>query len=110
MRIGETGDVLETPVGDAVIEIPWDRIRSVADPEYRAHLADRAVERARRIGQRIRAMRLEAGLTPVALAERIGVQRQVVADLEAGTIEPRNDLVERFAIALGRRLRDFADG
>ena len=110
MRIGETGDVLEMPAGDAVIEIPWDRIRSVADPEFRAHLADRAVERARRIGERIRAMRLEAGLTPVALAEKVGVPREVVANLEAGKIEPRNDLVEHFAIALGRRLRDFADG
>src|SRR6516165_11083796 len=67
MRIGETGDVLETPGSDGVIEIPWDRIRSVADPEFRAHLADRAKERARRIGGRIRALRLEAGLTPVVL-------------------------------------------
>src|SRR5437867_2158349 len=32
MRIGETGDVLEVPASSAVIEIPWDRIRSVADP------------------------------------------------------------------------------
>ena len=45
MRIGETGDVLEVPSGAAVVEIPWDRIRCVADPEFRAHLADRAAER-----------------------------------------------------------------
>src|SRR6266481_3543666 len=54
MRIGETGDVLEVPANGAIIEIPWDRIRSIADPEFRAHLADRAAERARRIGVRIR--------------------------------------------------------
>src|SRR4051812_18085149 len=60
MRIGETGDVLELPAGDGVIEIPWDRIRSIADPEFRAHLTDRAAERARRIGGRVRAMRLQA--------------------------------------------------
>src|SRR6266849_1242241 len=78
MRIGETGDVIEVPAGDTVIEIPWDRIRSIADPEFRAHLADRADERARRIGGRIRAMRIEAGLTPVALAEKVGVRREVV--------------------------------
>jgi ribosome-binding protein aMBF1 (putative translation factor) len=95
--------------GDAVLEIPSDRIRSVADPEFRAHLADRAAERARRIGGRIRTMRLEAGLTPAALAERVGAPRQVVADLEAGKIEPRSDLIERVAVALGRRLRDFAE-
>ena len=109
MRIGETGDVLEVPAGDAVMEVPWDRIRSVADPAFRAHLADHAVERARRIGEQIRTMRLEAGLTPAVLAERVGVSWQIVANLEAGKIEPGSDLIERVAIALGRRLRDFAE-
>jgi len=109
LRIGETGDVLEVLAGDAVMEVPWDRIRSVADPEFRAHLADHAVERARYIGERIRAMRLEAELTPAALAERLGVSRQIVANLEAGKIEPGSDLIERVAVALGRRLRDFAE-
>ena len=64
---------------------------------------------ARRIGGRIRAMRLEAGLTPEVLAEKVGVSREVVANLEAGKIEPQDDLIEHIAIVLGRRLRDFAD-
>jgi DNA-binding XRE family transcriptional regulator len=109
MRIGETGDVLEVPASDTVIEIPWDRIRSIIDPEFRAHLADQADERARRLGGRIRALRLEAGLTPLALAARVGVPREVVANLEAGKIEPPIDLIEHVAIVLGRRLRDFAE-
>ncbi len=53
-------------------------------------------------------MRLEAGLTPAALAEKVGVPRETVADLETGKIEARSDLIEHVAIALGRRLRDFA--
>src|SRR5438132_12858265 len=89
MRIGETGDVLEVPAGDADIEIPWDRIRSLADPEFRAHLADQAEERTRRIGKRVRALRLAAGLTPAALAEKVGVRQEVVANLENGKIEPQ---------------------
>ena len=109
MRIGETGDVLEVPASDAVIEVPWDRIRSIADSEFRAHLADHADERARRIGGRIRAMRIEAGLTPAAFAENLGVPREVVTNLEAGKIEPSTDLIEHIAVVLGRRLRDFAD-
>jgi len=40
-------------------------------------------------------MRLEAGLTPAALAEKVGVPRQTVADLEAGKIETP-------VVALGR--------
>jgi DNA-binding XRE family transcriptional regulator len=109
LHIGETGDVLEVPANGTVVEIPWDRIRSIADPEFRAHLADHAAERARRIGARVRAMRLEAGLTPLALGANVGVSRQVVAELEKGKMELSVDLIERIAIALGRRLRDFAD-
>jgi DNA-binding XRE family transcriptional regulator len=109
MRISETGDVLEIPGSDTVIEIPWDRLRAIADPEFRAHLADHAHDRALRIGKRIRAMRLEAGLTPAALAEKVGVAREVVSTLEAGKIEPRIDLIEHIAVALGRRFSDFAD-
>jgi hypothetical protein len=41
MRIGETGDVLEIPADDRVIEIPWDRIRALADvlPQSEQELA-----------------------------------------------------------------------
>jgi len=109
MRITETGDVLEVPNGDAVIEIPWDRIRSLADPEFRAYLADHAAERARRIGKRIGAMRRETGMSRVALAEKVGVGREVIANLEAGTMEPQSDLIADIAIALGKRLRDLAE-
>jgi DNA-binding XRE family transcriptional regulator len=109
MRVSETGDVLEVPADDTVVEIPWDRIRSIADPDFRAHLAERAAERARRVGKQIQAMRLEAGLTPAALAERVGVTREIIADLEAGKLEPQADLIEHIAGVLGRRLRDFAE-
>jgi len=54
-------------------------------------------------------MRLEAGRTPAAPAEKVGVPRETVADLEAGKIEPRSDLIEYVAVALGRRLRDSAE-
>lgn len=109
LRIGETGDVLEVPAGDAVIEIPWDRIRSLADPEFRAHLAAQAAQRTRRLAGRIRALRRAAGLTRAALAEKLGVPRDVVADLERGKTEPRGYLLQGIASALGKSLRDFAE-
>jgi DNA-binding XRE family transcriptional regulator len=109
LRIGETGDVLEIPADDTVIEIPWDRIRAIADPYFRAHLAEHAQERARRIGGRVRSMRLKAGLTPSAVAEKVGVSPEVIAKLEAGEIEPQSDLIQHIAGVLGRRLRDFVE-
>jgi DNA-binding XRE family transcriptional regulator len=109
LRVGETGDVLEVPVHKAVIEIPWDKVRSIADPDFRAHLADAATERARRIGVCIRKMRLEASLTRPALAAKVGVPPEVVANIEAGKGEPSIALIEHFALALGKRLGDFAE-
>src|SRR6266851_9991781 len=109
LRISGSSDVIEVPSMDTVIEIPWDRIRSVADPDFRAHLADHAVARARRIGSRIRALRQEAGFTRAALADKVGVTQEIIAKLEVGKVEPWVDLLEQIAIALGRRLQDFAE-
>ena len=50
-----------------------------------------------------------AELPRSTLAERVGVSREVIADLEAGKIEPQADLIEHIAGVLGRRLRDFAE-
>lgn len=107
LRIGETGDVLEIPAGAETIEIPWDRIRAIADPQFRAHLADKSHDRARRLGERVRAMRLDSGLTQAVLAKKVGVSPQVIAGLEAGEIEPETDLLQHIAGIMGRGLRDF---
>jgi DNA-binding XRE family transcriptional regulator len=109
MRIAETGDVLEVPAGDEMIEIPWDRIRSLGDPEFREHLSQHARVRAKRIGARVRAMRVEAGISPGALAQKVGLSANAIADLESGKTEPQTDVIEHIALALGRRLRDLAE-
>ncbi len=109
LRINENGDVLEVPGTNGVIEIPWDRIRCIADPDFRAHLARQAAERARRIGSRIRAMRLTARLTRASLAHKVGVPRETIARLETGKIEPLTELIEHIATVLGRRLQDYSE-
>ena len=108
LRIGPTGDVIEIPNRGSVIEIPWDRIRSLVDPAFRAHLTKQAGERARRIGARLRALRLKAGLTRPALANKAGVERGIIAKLEAGKMDGKLDLLVQISAALGGRLRDFA--
>lgn len=109
VRLGETGDALEVPALDNVVEIPWDRIRSIADPDFRAHLADVSARRARRIGNRIQTMRLTCKLTRPELAKKIGVTAAVVAKLESGKLEPSLDMIEHLALALGKRFKDFAE-
>jgi predicted transcriptional regulator len=38
-------------------------------------------------------MRVDAGLTPAAVAEKVGVSQEVITSLEAGEIEPEADLI-----------------
>jgi DNA-binding XRE family transcriptional regulator len=108
MRISETGDVLEVPGPGELIEIPWDRIRSLADAKFRAHLTNASIQRARRLGLRIRTLRRAAKMTRLEIARKTGLSRDEVANLEAGKVEPTLDLIEHIALALGKRMRDFA--
>jgi DNA-binding XRE family transcriptional regulator len=108
MRISEMGDVLEVPAVGSVIEIPWDHIRRIADAKFGAQWADKAARWRSAIGKRLRTMRLEAGLTRPALASKLGVPRETVADVESGKTSPPTELIEQIAAALGNRLADFA--
>ena len=108
VRIGVTGDVLEIPFKGNWIEIPWDRIRTLADPKFRDHLANKATVRANRLGACVKSMRLANGLTRPALAAKVGVLRQTIVDLEAGKAAVTIDVLRRIATALGKRLQDFA--
>jgi DNA-binding XRE family transcriptional regulator len=109
LRIGETGDTLEVPARDTVVEIPWDRIRSLADPDFRAHLADRSAERARHLGARMRKLRLDACLTRAQLAATLGIPQKSLASFESGKIAPPSDLLQNLALALGKQLCDLAE-
>ncbi|MBI3821725.1 MAG: helix-turn-helix transcriptional regulator [Planctomycetes bacterium] len=109
MRIGETRDVIEVPARGTLVEIPWDRIRSVADPDFRAHLAVQAEERARRIGRRVKDMRLKAGLTRGKLAAMVGESPETLAQMETGHLDASVDMLEHIALALGKRLGDFVE-
>ena len=58
-------------------------------------------------GERIRAARLNAGLTQRALAEKCGIAAGTVQQYERGVRQPRIGLLVRIAIALGVRLEDL---
>jgi transcriptional regulator with XRE-family HTH domain len=53
------------------------------------------------IGQRIRRLRTERGLTQVQLAEKIGLIQLLVSDYERGKLRLHGEMVARFALALG---------
>jgi putative transcriptional regulator len=61
-------------------------------------------------GGRLKELRSRAGLTQPQLAERAGVSKATVADLEQGRYEPSWPMVLALAGALGVPLEDFRAG
>ena len=58
-------------------------------------------------GQRLRTLRLKAGLTQVALAESSGVDANTIARLERGEHTPSNPTLKKLAEALGVKVSDI---
>ncbi|MBX3275775.1 MAG: helix-turn-helix transcriptional regulator [Sandaracinaceae bacterium] len=54
-----------------------------------------------RLGQRIRELRLAAGLTQAELARRTGIHRPNIARVEAGRHTPSLETLARLASAIG---------
>jgi len=52
------------------------------------------------LGQQIRAVRLSAGVSQKALAEKLGCEQQYISKVECGDITPRTGRLQEFATAL----------
>jgi HTH-type transcriptional regulator / antitoxin HipB len=79
----------------------WNELRTerLASPEARQ--AYDAAARVFRLGEEVRRLRIDRGLSQSELAERMGLPQAVVSRLEAGGVEPRLKTLDRVAHALG---------
>ena len=73
------------------------------DPAYRA--AYDSLEEELALASAIIAVRAQAGLTQVQLAERMHTTQAVIARLESGRVKPSTRTLERLASATGTKLR-----
>lgn len=83
--------------------VPWDVIQTLASGKNRKPDLDVG----RRIGQRVKALRKEHGLTQDQLAKMSGLKRPNISRLEAGTHVPGISLLERLAEALNVTISDL---
>lgn len=60
------------------------------------------------LGDRLKSLRIDAGLTQEQLAQRIGVKKQNISRYENGRVEPNIRTAKRIAEALGVTLEDIA--
>jgi HTH-type transcriptional regulator/antitoxin HipB len=82
----------------------WDELRAERLSHPEARQAYDGARRAFYLGEEVRRLRSERGLSQRELAERMGVSQSVVARLEAGGVEPRLTTLDRVARALGAEL------
>jgi HTH-type transcriptional regulator / antitoxin HipB len=82
----------------------WKQIRDerMSAPEAQAGYREAAL--AHEIGEQVRALRVEAGLTQQELADAIGTTQSAVARLEGGGSVPTLGTLDKVAGALGREL------
>lgn len=60
-----------------------------------------------RYGQAVRKVRLEQGISQEELADRCGLHRAYISDVELGKRNISLENIERIAISLNRTLSDF---
>lgn len=95
---------------------PLERLETLQDiADARAALAEETlplefVERRLAGESPLRPWREHRGLTPQALAERVGCTRQMLSMIERGRAAPSADLVARLAAALAVDMDDLHAG
>jgi DNA-binding XRE family transcriptional regulator len=85
--------------------IPFRKLKDewMKDPAFQAAYAELEPEFA--LASELIEARSEAGLTQAEVAERMGTTQSVVARLESGRNPPNLKTLEKYAQAVGRRVR-----
>jgi len=89
------------------IEVPWDFARAYCDPQFQEREREQARQGQAQLGERIRQLRRQAGLTQKELAERSGIGRVTLSRLESGDHSPRYRTLVALAEALGVSVTDL---
>lgn len=109
LTIEESGFIHVPPLPDAqrdAATIPAFDMRILTDAEFATHLARKAEESARRIGERLRRLRKERGLTAKEVATRAGIAQQTITRIELGQHDVVFTTLEKILAAMGYTLHD----
>ncbi|MGH7600780.1 MAG: helix-turn-helix domain-containing protein [bacterium] len=99
---------LLVPAENGNFEISWSTIRVLTDAEYSAYMAKAAEEQARKIGQRLKALRTKRGMKSKELAERAGITPQSLSRIENGKHDVVFKTLQKILGAMGYALRDLS--
>jgi HTH-type transcriptional regulator/antitoxin HipB len=82
----------------------WDAVKAERGRSAAARAGYDRARQAFEIGEQVRALREEHGLSQRELAERIGSTQPAIARLEAGGVTPNLATLDRIATAVGSAL------
>jgi transcriptional regulator with XRE-family HTH domain len=89
------------------IEVPWDKIRVSADIEFSRHMAFKAEEQAKKVGDRLRQLRERKGIKANELADRSGLTPQTISRIENAKTDVPFQTLQKILTAMGCDLKDL---
>jgi transcriptional regulator with XRE-family HTH domain len=104
-----TAHDIVVPFADGELEISWMDVRAQSDPSFGEYLMQTADEDARRIGQRLRALREQRGMTAKEVAEAAGIAPLSLSRIELGRHDVVYRTLRRILAAMNLTLRDLAE-
>ena len=100
-------ELVLTDVRGQAFEVPWDFARHYCDPSYRPRVQAVAARGRQSMGDRVRQMRMDAGMTQGQLATAAGIGRITLVRLEKGEQSPRYETLVSLSRALGLPLAEL---
>lgn len=108
-EVRHTAHDIVVPAPEGEVEISWMDVRAQSDPSFANYLMQTADEEAQRIGQRLRALREQRGMTAKKVAESAGIAPLSLSRIELGRHDVVYRTLRRILAAMNYTLRDLAE-
>jgi transcriptional regulator with XRE-family HTH domain/Zn-dependent peptidase ImmA (M78 family) len=95
-------------ISGSALEIPWTTIRLLSDPVFASYWAGQSEKEAKKIGEKIKILRTNRGLTSKEVAIRAGISPQSLSRIENGHHDVVFTTLGRILAAMGYTLKDLA--
>ena len=104
----DDGLAITVATADAERDVTWSQIRGASDPHFAQEMRRQDVEESRRIGARLRALRLARGLSQKAVAASASMTTPQLSKIENGASDMRFSTVLALLRSMGATLDDIA--
>lgn len=107
-RIEGHGLYIRVPAEPEPLEIPWDIVRRLTDPEFARDMSQLAEKQSRYIGARLRELRTKRGLTQAKVSVIAGIEPANLSRIENGHYDVSTSTLWKLLAAMGYSARDLA--